>query len=164
MNDKQFWSVVEIARKTAGSNVGARVETLRAELRRLSAAEIQQFQQRYDEKIRRANRWDLVEAAALMNGGSTDDSFRYFCHWLVSEGQMRFDAALANPDSLADVPRRKQFELELYAYAAFEVYGERGAGELERDFTIELESPEGVELTAADRARVLPRLSAKYSD
>jgi hypothetical protein len=38
-----------------------------------------------------------------MNGGCSDDGFDYFRGWLISQGRTVFEAALENPDSLADV-------------------------------------------------------------
>jgi Protein of unknown function (DUF4240) len=38
-----------------------------------------------------------------MNGSASDDGFDYFRGWLISQGRKIFEAALENPDSLADV-------------------------------------------------------------
>lgn len=162
MQEQAFWDIVAKARQAAGADVEARVEALRSELEPLSTASIQAFQGKYDEMIHRANRWDLWGAAYLMNGGCSDDGFRYFCHWLISEGRVVFDAALADPDSLVEVPRMEYFDLELYAYVALEVFEAKGAGELERDFSIELAEPAGARWTEEQLPSLLPRLAAVY--
>lgn len=99
-----------------------------------------------------------------MNDGCSDDGFRYFCRWLISEGRARFDAALASPDSLAELPRRDYFELELFAYEALHAFEAKGGGELERDFSIEIAPPEGEEWDETDLPRMFPKLAAKYAN
>ena len=47
--------------------------------------------------------WPLWGAAYLLNGGCGDDGFDDFRGWLVTRGRAVFEAALADPDSLADV-------------------------------------------------------------
>ena len=57
--------------------------------------------------------WDLLAfsyqnplwaAAYLINGGCSDDGFDYFRGWLLLQGQEVFEAAVADPDSLAALP------------------------------------------------------------
>src|SRR5262249_3624297 len=102
MDIGRFWQIVDAARLRAGADTGARVEAVRAGLSGLPATELESFQRHYDEQIRRSYHWDLWGAAFVMNGGCSDDGFRYFRDWLVSEGRATFEAALENPESLAD--------------------------------------------------------------
>lgn len=163
MEEREFWSLVESARRDAGDNTDARVDALKNQLAPLDLDAIQEFQHHYDRMIHRANRWNLWGAAYLMNGGCSDDCFRYFCHWLISEGRETFERALADPDSLAELPRRDYFELESFAYVALEVYENKGGGELERDFTIELAATEGAMWSEEELPSLLPRLAEKYA-
>ncbi|WP_234359107.1 DUF4240 domain-containing protein [Plantactinospora sp. BC1] len=39
----------------------------------------------------------------MVNGGASHDGFEYFLGWLMAQGRMRWEATLADPDSLADV-------------------------------------------------------------
>ena len=82
--------------------------------------------------------------------------------WLISEGRARFESAIANPDSLAEVPQQDYFELESFAYEALKAYESKGGGELERDFSIELASPVGEEWSEDDLPERFPRLAEKY--
>jgi hypothetical protein len=52
---------------------------------------------------RDAYRWDLWAAAYVINGGASDDGFEYFLGWLMAQGRTRWEATLADPDSLADI-------------------------------------------------------------
>jgi hypothetical protein len=163
MDESGFWQLVDAAHARAGDNEGARPPALRAALATLPATEIQAFQRIYDRVIARANRWDLYGAAYLMNiGGCSDDGFRYFRDWLISEGRDTYQRALAEPDTLADFPPRDFFELESFGYAALEAYAEHSDKELERDFSDELSMPEGREWDVDELPALLPQLAAKY--
>lgn len=159
----RFWQIVDASRLRAGSDADARVEALRIALSSLPAAELESFQRHYDEHIQRSYRWDLWGAAFVMNGGCSDDGFRYFRDWLISEGRKTFEKALANPESLADLDRVELAELESYGYVALELYEEKALSELERDFSTEGAEPAGEPWTEQDVDRLFPRLAAKYS-
>jgi Protein of unknown function (DUF4240) len=46
--------------------------------------------------------WGLWGAAYVIDGGCSDDGFDYFRAYLISRGRAVFEAAMADPDSLAD--------------------------------------------------------------
>jgi hypothetical protein len=164
MSEEEFWAVVDAAHGDAGSDAEARVDALRHRLAPLGAEALQEFQNRYDEMISRSYRWDLWGAAYLMNGGCSDDGFRYFRDWLISEGRVTFERALSEPDSLADLARQDYFELESFGYVALKLFEARGGGELERDFSTELRMPDGEQWSEDDLPTLHPRLAAKYGD
>ena len=162
MNEQKFWQLVETVKKEAGSNIESRPAVLQKRLSSLDPEEIQGFQQRYETLLLEANSWSLWGAAYVMNGGCSDDGFKYFRDWLISEGKETFKSAVANPDSLATVARREYFELESFGYAALKAYAAKGAGELERDFKVEYAVTAGDEWVESDLSRLLPALAAKY--
>jgi hypothetical protein len=162
MEAQEFWSLIESAKQTAGTMIEARPVALQRGLSPLSPAEIQAFQVRYESLLLEANSWSLWGAAFLMNGGCSDDCFKYFRDWLISEGKVTFDAALVNPDSLAALPRRDYFELESFGYAAAKAFAGKGLGELDRSFEVELAQPNGKEWSEADLPALFPKLAAKY--
>jgi hypothetical protein len=49
-------------------------------------------------------RWDLWGAAYQINGGCSDDGFEYFRGWLIAQGREVFERAVADPDTLAELP------------------------------------------------------------
>lgn len=162
MNEQKFWQLIETVKKEAGAKIESRPAVLQKHLFSLEPEEIQGFQQRYETLLLEANSWSLWGAAYLMNGGCSDDGFKYFRDWLISEGKETFKGAVANPDSLATVARREYFELESFGYAAFKAYAAKGAGELERDFKVEYAVTAGDEWDESDLPRLLPALAAKY--
>jgi hypothetical protein len=158
MDADTFWRTVDEARARAGNNINARVDELREALSSLELNELQQFQNIYDELIRRSYRWDLWGAAYLMNGGCSDDGFRYFRDWLISEGHATFDKALLNPDSLAELPRVEIAELELFGHVALEQFEKKGGGELDRDFPTEISALAGKQWDEEQLPSLFPRL------
>jgi hypothetical protein len=162
MNEQKFWQLIDAVKKEAGANFESRPAVLQKHLLSLEPKGIQSFQQRYEALLLEANSWSLWGAAYLMNGGCSDDGFKYFRDWLISEGQKTFKEAVANPDSLASVARRDYFELESFGYAALKAYAAKGAGELERDFKVEYAVTEGSEWAESDLPQLFPALAAKY--
>lgn len=163
MNEQNFWQLIEAVKNGAGAELDSRPEVLQKHLASLAPEKIQSFQQRYEALLLEANSWSLWGAAYLMNGGCSDDGFKYFRDWLISEGEKTFKAAVANPDSLASVARIEIFELESFGYAALKAYAAKGAGELERDFSVEYAVTSGDEWIESDLPRLLPKLAAKYA-
>lgn len=106
---------------------------------------------------------DLWGAAYLINGGCSDDGFEYFRGWLMAQGRDVFERAVADPDSLADVPavrERLDLEAEDMFGVAHSVYWDR-TGEALAD------TADYPQLTAfwdfddeEERRRRLPRLNA----
>lgn len=162
MNEQKFWQLIGAVKKEAGANFESRPGVLQEHLLSLETKEIQSFQQRYEALLLEANSWSLWGAAYLMNGGCSDDGFKYFRDWLISEGEKIFKDAVANPDSLASVARRDYFELESFGYAALKAYAAKGAGELERDFKVEYAVTAGSEWAESDLPQLFPALAAKY--
>ncbi len=74
-------------------------------------------------------RQELWAAAYLINGGASDDGFDYFRGWLVAQGRETFERAVADPDSLADLPEviaaaatRQELECEAVLSIAWTAY------------------------------------------
>ncbi|MFJ8629196.1 DUF4240 domain-containing protein [Streptomyces sp. NPDC093568] len=104
MDIDSFWELIEECRRRA-QGPDERLAWLRSALSRRALADVVQFQVRLDEVTHEAFTWDLWAAADRIFGGwCSDDGFRYFGLWMVGLGRDAFSRALADPDSLADVP------------------------------------------------------------
>lgn len=121
----RFWEIIDRT-ATSEADRDAQIEALRLELHKLPAAEIEAFERAFQEQQRRAYSWDLWGAAYVMNGGASDDGFEYFQRWLISKGRRVFEAALADPDSLATLITTPEpenlYDFELFAYVAQDVW------------------------------------------
>jgi hypothetical protein len=163
MNADEFWKFIDSAKQNAGPDTDARPGALQSLLASLTAEELQSFQNHYDQQIRISYRWDLWAAAYIINGGCSDDGFRYFRDWLISEGRSTFERALQNPDSLADLPHVDPADLESFGYVALELYEKNGTAELDRDFSTEGAEPAGTPWNEEEVGSLLPQLDAKYA-
>ena len=163
MDDDRFWAFIGAARDAAGDDVEDRVSGLEQVLLNHHPDEVAEFRRKYDEMLARAYRWDLWGAAHVINGGCSDDGFRYFRDWLISEGEAVYEAALADADSLADVDQDEDFELESFGYVAAEVYEQMTDQPLADSHASEPAEPIGHAWEEDDLPALLPRLWKKFS-
>ncbi|NKE62470.1 DUF4240 domain-containing protein [Lentzea sp. PSKA42] len=104
MDLNSFWALVESSAVEA-SDQDERLEWLTAALAGLPPAEVVEFAVRLDELRRRVDTWAHWHAADVICGGlCSDDGFFYFQAWLVGQGRSVFEAVVASPDALADLP------------------------------------------------------------
>jgi Protein of unknown function (DUF4240) len=127
MADDRFWELIGVS---AGyeADPGRQLEALGQILRELTPSEIEAFERAFQRQQRRAYSWDLWGAAHVLNGGASDDGFEYFQRWLISKGRKVFEAAIADPDSLADMLARDPLgpcEFEEFAYVASKAWAEK---------------------------------------
>jgi hypothetical protein len=99
-SEQAFWSVIERARAhdLGFEHTAERVYEILAEG---PVEAIVAYDQGFARLQARSYTWALWGAAYLINGGCSDDGFEYFRGWLLTQGQAVFEAALADPDSLA---------------------------------------------------------------
>jgi len=127
MSEDRFWTLIDHT-SAYEADPQCQLEALRQVLRDLTVFEIEAFERAFQREKKRAYIWDLWGAAFLMNGGASDDGFEYFQLWLISKGRRVFDAAVGNPDSLADMAAPSApgtYEFEEFAYVASNVWAEK---------------------------------------
>lgn len=125
MTRTEFWNIIDTARATTDDDLDAQSELIAATLRELPDEELLSFHEHFYTLYNPTYRADLWGAAYVINGGCSDDCFDYFRAWLVGRGQAAYEAALANPDSLADVAQDDCAEQEDLLSIAEEVWLER---------------------------------------
>lgn len=102
MDRERFWALVE---STSGGGCPQHAQRLAATLRRLPPGEIVAFGRIQRHLLAESYRWDLWGAAYLIQGGCGDNGFENFRGgWLLGQGRAVFEAALRDPDSLAEHP------------------------------------------------------------
>ena len=157
-----FWEIVGRAKEEAGDDWESRPDTLKSLLLKLTPEEICQFDLDYHKKLIEAYRWDLWGAAYLINGGCSDDGFDYFRDFLISEGRQVYEAALKNPDSLAELGDLEDAELESYRYVIYEAYEELTGKEMPFADIDYPDDPAGHSWEEDDLEKMFPKLAAKY--
>ncbi len=164
----RFWEIVGgVATAASGE---ARIEALRDALSTMHPDDIETFAARFEGLMSRAFTWDLWNAAYVIGGGCSDDAFMDFRTWLISCGRDVYEAALADPDSLAAVVEDDApdacFALESYRYVPVELLEELYERELSGDGgTVPLE-PAGERLDETGDAlrERCPRLWARFAE
>lgn len=102
MTKEKFWAVIDNARAKAPTwNADPLRESLYKQLLKLSPEELVGFDCAWQEYRRIAKSPQLIAAACIINGGTSDDRFDYFKNWLILQGQYAFRQALKDPDTLA---------------------------------------------------------------
>ncbi|TDB69720.1 MULTISPECIES: DUF4240 domain-containing protein [unclassified Micromonospora] len=105
MRTDDFWQLIDRARAGGGGEpdaVAARAVALLAER---DPEEIVGYAHHQRRVLAASHRVDLWGAAYLINGGVSDDGFASFRGWLMTQGRVVFARAVADPDSLAELPR-----------------------------------------------------------
>ncbi|MFE3072963.1 DUF4240 domain-containing protein [Streptomyces sp. NPDC059247] len=106
MDKEQFWELVEAARGRVAdphdSEAVAREAT--SLLADRPGEEIVGAEQVLWDLMARSYTSPLWAAAYTVNGGCSDDGFDYFRGWLIAQGHDAFERAVADPDTLADLP------------------------------------------------------------
>lgn len=167
MDEARFWELIgEACRPKVTSR--DQLHRIGTRLRRLPPEEVVSFQRHLDAAMANAQDHGLWTAAALIRGIITDDSFIYFCLYLISRGRAVYAAALADPDSLADVMRQggmRYYQFEELWGVAKETY-QRQFGEEMPDTGVKWPSEmRGVPCPLDDEEqtrRRFPRLVAQF--
>ncbi|MEV6675818.1 DUF4240 domain-containing protein [Streptomyces erythrochromogenes] len=172
MDKQTFWQLIETAREDEDVVARRAAELLAAR----PQEEIAAAQQVLWDLLAESYRSPLWAAAYMINGGCSDDGFDYFRGWLLTQGRAVFDAALADPDSLAEHPAVREAAaegLELWDEEALSIawsaYESATGHELPADsFTISyppLDPSWDFDFDdAAELSSRLPRLSALFDE
>lgn len=105
MDSTELWDLIETARDEADDPTDADsvAECLVRTLADRDPEVIEAFDVALAGLVAESYLTELWAAAYLINGGASDDGFDYFRGWLIAQGRDVFEAAVADPDSLADV-------------------------------------------------------------
>lgn len=171
MDRAEFWKVIANARvEAASTDTTVVLESLTEQLEALDSPALVSFDRVLHELLDESYGWPLWGAAYLMCGGCGDDGFDYFRAWLILQGEAVYTAALASPDTIADVDIADGDypEAEDLWYAADEVYEAREGNEIPQAEDGGPGRRLGADSWSFDddeeMARRYPRLFEKYGD
>jgi hypothetical protein len=97
MTEDKFWQMIGEARSR-----GEVIQQLGASLCALEPPEIISFNNRLSRKIADAGTFPVLAACFVIQSYVSDDTFRSFRAWLVSQGRDRYAAAIDDPETIAD--------------------------------------------------------------
>lgn len=161
----RFWKIIESARARSGGKIRGLAGEIRWQLKRLNPDQIIAFEETLDGLLDAAYDWKLWGAAYVMKGGCSDDGFEYFRCWLVVQGRDVYERALADPDSLADLYRFDDSELEFeeLLYMSRGIFEEKTGQEIPDRQRQTPPDPKGDSWEEDDLPALLPKLSKRYS-
>jgi len=127
MNRQLFWEIIEKAKNGSKGNMHRQQELLIGQLSKLSDEDILNFYTIQCFYYDAADKERIIIACAIVNDGTSDDSFEYFRGWLIAQGETVYKSVLLNPDNLADVcePSGQLFDFEEMSYIAREAYNKK---------------------------------------
>jgi hypothetical protein len=163
MTIDEFWRMIDAVHDASGGDMDRKCELLRVRLDKLSDQDLRDFFQHFDAADANAYTWPLWGAAYVMNGGCSDDAFSDFRATLISYGRKVYEAALADPDSLADLDFEDEEDIcyEGFQYVKNEV-AEARFGEIPEIRGSFPSNPSGEEWDDETVWNFYPRLSVKY--
>lgn len=103
-------------------------------------------------------------AAYVINGGCSDDGFIDFRSWLIAQGKAVYDAALADPESLAGHITEGFAAFEEIAYVPIEVFEAKHDEDWPGANGGFPNTPEGARWEEDDLDRLFPKLTAKVAE
>lgn len=167
MDQAKFWNLVDQSRTAADGDPEEQLEHLREQLLALEPDEIVAFDKRLSEHHMQAYDWGLWGAAYLIGGGCSDDGFADFRGWLISRGKQAYDAALADPDSLAKIVKEHDGECQVegYQYVASQAWEEktgRDSDEFPRHDIPARREPAGESWEEDELEARFPKLAKKF--
>lgn len=173
MDDTAFWKLIDRVRNEYPDDLDDQCTYLAQVLQRLPPAECLSAGRWFDRCVQRAYHWPLWGAAFVIGGGCSDDSFMDFRASLIMRGGAVFEAALHDPDSLADLTSSEDawfYEGFQYVFhEAMDDAADRTTADGADDEDAEDEDPDdpreptGTEWREDELANLLPRLYAKHA-
>lgn len=179
INQDSFWDLIHEAKNACGQDMDAMLAYLKDRLVSMGPTQAQNFHDIIHVYEDLADKFGLWDAAGIMKEyGCSDDGFIDFRAWLIAQGREVYFAALADPDSLADVVPYGDCRFEQLSYVGDYAY-EQLTGKSAYDQTdwsayeallMKLEQDivykDGIEFPreGADLKKYLPRLCAKHPE
>jgi hypothetical protein len=109
MNEAIFWELIETTHRDSDGYMDKQVELMTEILSQRSVEDIIEFELLFHQKYGRAYMANLWDAGYVIGCGCSDDGFMDFRSWLIGQGKTVYEAALIDPESLADMlePRHR---------------------------------------------------------
>ena len=179
INKESFWDLIHAAKIACGQDMDVMLAYLKDRLVSMGPTQAQNLHDIIHAYEDLADKFGLWDAAGIMKEyGCSDDGFIDFRAWLIAQGREVYFAALADPDSLADVVAYGDCRFEQLSYVGDYAY-EQLTGKSAYDQTdwsayeallMKLEQDivykDGIEFPreGADLKKYLPRLCAKHPE
>jgi Protein of unknown function (DUF4240) len=104
MRTDDFWAVIDRATTDRPDSPDEVAKRAAAQLATTEPEEIVAWHQHLGKVMAASGTEDLWAAAYLINGGCSEEGFDAFRGWLIAHGRSAVARAVADPDSLAELP------------------------------------------------------------
>jgi len=104
------WSLIETAREKAGGDSHRHARLLEKILRLAPVDTLPAVHHFFRVHLAKLNHWNILGPATIVGCGQSDDGFKDFRGWIISQGSEFFERMLKEPDCLADVPSEDPIE------------------------------------------------------
>jgi hypothetical protein len=122
-----FWAIIERVKKASSDNHDKSIEMFRTELSALDDPGLLRAEAAFCAAMQRAYTWNVLAAAYVIHGGTSEDSFWDVRAGLVALGRDVFEAAMRDPDTLATIDNVENRILhEGFQYVPGKLLEERG--------------------------------------
>lgn len=103
MDETEFWELVDAAREAAEGDPEEQADVLVERLLDLDPELVLDFARHFEARFNRACTWDVRGAARVLLDGAGDEEFDAFRCWLIGQGRAVYEAAVHEPDALAEL-------------------------------------------------------------
>ena len=144
VNEKVFWQIVS---DNYSSNYNTHIRNISEELRDLTNMDLQIFQNTMDLLMARSYTSELWNRVYCINLGCSDDCFKYFRTWMISQGKDIFYNTMKDPDYIKYFGRKELLQnYEGFGYVAYEIADQRGLTLVRNSLVApyELQTPENI--------------------
>lgn len=114
INDKIFWTLIEETRDESKKDLKKQLKLLKKRFVKVPDSELVQYDEALRTWLHRCEIGPLADAMFIMRQYGSDDTFEYWRAALLMHGKKVVQAAIRNPESLADQDRFKECESHLY--------------------------------------------------
>lgn len=154
----RFWAIID---ETVDEDEDIQMAALEKALGKMTKAQLVAFHADYRRAHQAAYRHDLRGAFYIINGGCSDDGFHYACDWLISRGRPVYEAALADPESLAThLGADEDAGFEEFGYVVYKVFENKFEDDFPQIDMPHPGDPEGEPWEEEDLPERFPKLTA----
>ncbi len=160
MNLDQFWRLIDSVHVESGGDMDQKCKLLKGRLSSLKHQDLMDFTDHFDAADVGAYTWALWDAAFVIHGGCSDDSFSDFRATLISYGRTTYQAALEDPESLAKFDASADLRYEGFQYV-MHTAAETKLGEIPKRTLAFPAEPAGEESDEETLDQKYPKLAAR---
>lgn len=112
MHESDFWHLIDSTRLAALGDPDEQADLLVEQLAERSPDDVVEFARHVESRLVGAYTWDVCAAATLLLGEVDAVDFEAFRGWLIGQGQVVYENAVDDADSLTDLLRNFDEEVD----------------------------------------------------